>query len=82
MRITEIGGCYITRVNNTYCIILHATASWSATNMVNTDALSHLPVNSSPDVQELACLMLIDAHKLPITSQQMAFSTGKEYHIW
>lgn len=46
--------------------------------MGNIDALSRLPVERAPDVQEVACFILIDAHQLPINSQHVAFYTGKD----
>lgn len=50
----------------------------STTDMGNVDALSHLPVDRVPNVQEVAFVMLIDAHQLTITSQQFAFYTEKD----
>ncbi|XP_063614943.1 uncharacterized protein LOC134788029 [Penaeus indicus] len=50
----------------------------STTYMENANALSCLPVDRAPDVQEVACVMLIDAHQPPITSQQIVSFTRKD----
>lgn len=46
--------------------------------MGNADALSRLPVDRAAGVQEVACVMLIYAHKLPITSNKVECYTGKD----
>lgn len=47
-------------------------------DMGNADASSRLPVDRPPNIQEVACITVIDAHQLPITSQQIALYTRKD----
>lgn len=46
--------------------------------MGNTNALSCSLVNRASNVQEVSCVMLIDAHQLPITSKWIACYTKEE----